>query len=165
MIVTALTLSIVLAASSLGLAYGLGGLWIPTAGMAAVGLLGILGQRANKSGMTEVAVALFVVAATAGAVLNLSMLVLVVGVIAALSAWNLDGLARELASVDAVKHQRVLQESYLKRLLLVDGLSFLLAAAAATVRLRLSFSIALLVALVGLVGLSRVLRFIRGRSG
>jgi hypothetical protein len=165
MITTALTISIVLAASALTVAYGLGGLWIPAAVVLVVGALWVLGERAGWSWISWPMVVLFAGAAAVGALLSLNHILLLIGLIAALSAWDLDHLARQLDRVDAVEHESAMKRRHLLRLLAVDGLGLLFAVVALLVEIRLSFGLALVLGLVALLGLSCALRFFRRESG
>ncbi len=165
MTAAALITSIVLAASALILAYALGALWLPAAAILIFGLAWIVGQRLGWRWVAWLMVGSSVVAAAVGAWLDLSPVLLVVGLIAALSAWDLDGFARQLKRVDAVEQKQVLQRRHLRRLLLADGLGLLLAVLAVTVQVDLSFGLALILGLIALLGLSRAIGFLRRESG
>lgn len=157
-IAVALIASIVLAASALILAYALGALWLPAAAILLLGAAWIVGQQLSWRGGAWPMMGLFVVVAAAGAWLELNPILLVVGLIAALSAWDLDGFARQLRRVDAVEQEQGLQRRHLRRLLLVDGLGLLLAVLALNLEIDLSFGVALILGLIALLGLSLGLR-------
>jgi hypothetical protein len=165
MISSALAISIVLAASALIAAYGLGALWLPAAGILVLAGLWFVGQQANWPWMSWLMVALFAGAAAFGALLELSPLPLVIGLIAALSAWDLGEFDRQLQRADAVEGEHVLKRRHLRRLLVVDGLGLLCAMVALAVQVRLSFGLALVLGLIALVGLSRAIRFLRRETG
>jgi hypothetical protein len=160
MTAAALITSIVLAASALMLAYAFGALWLPAAAILISGLLWIVGQRLGWRWVALPMVGLFVVVAAVGAWLDLSPVLLLVGLIAALSAWHLDGFARQLQRVDAVERERALQRRHLRRLLLVDGLGLLLAVPALTLQINLNFGLALVLGLIAFLGLSRAVGFL-----
>ncbi len=164
MISVALTVSIILAASALIVAYGLGALWLPAAGVLALAALWILGRRQNWAWISWLMLTLFAIAAAAGTWLDLKPLPLVAGLIAALSAWGLDDFARQLRHVDAVEREQALKRRHLRRLLIVDGLGLLFAILALKVQIKLRFGLALVLGLVALVGLSRAIGFLRRES-
>ncbi len=165
MITTALTISIILAASALAVACGLGGLWIPLAAVLVMGALWVLGERAGWRCIAWLMVVLFAGAAAVGALLYLNHILLLIGLIAALSAWDFDYLARQLDRVDAVEHASAMKRRHLLRLLVVNGLGVLFAVLALLVEVRLSFGLALVLGLIALLGLSRALRFFRREAG
>jgi hypothetical protein len=165
MISTAVTISIVLAASALIAGYGLGALWLPAAAVLVMGVLWILGQRAGWSWFAWLMVVLFTGAAAIGTLLDLNRILLTVGLIASVSAWDLDAFARQLRRVDAVEKELALKRRHLRRLLVVDSLGLLIAVLALAVQIKLSFGLALVLGLVALVGLSRAIRFFRRESG
>jgi len=161
MTATALIASIIAAASALMLAYALGALLLPAAAILFLGVTWVMGQRLSWTWLARLMVGLFVVTAAVGAVLDLSTVLLLVGLIAALSAWHLDGFDRQLKRVDAVDQEQTLQRRHLRRLLLVDGLGLFLAVLALTVQIDLSFGLALVLGLIALLGLSRAIGFLR----
>ena len=158
MITNALTVSIILASSTLTAGYGLGGYWLPAAGPLALGLLWMAGRRTRWVWIAWPLAGLLVLAAAVGALLGLNPLLLLIGLVAAISAWNLDGFARRMDSVDALEHEGVLKRRHLQRLLLVDGLGLLAGAVALIVRVRLTFGLAVVLGLAALIALSRVIR-------
>ena len=156
--------SIVLAASALALGYGLSGLWVGALPVAAVGLLWLLGQRRGWGWVASVALALLVGAAAAGLWLGLGVGWMLVGVVAALSAWDLGHFARRMAAVKRVAGARDLERRHLRRLLIVDGLGLLLAVVAHEIEVGFGFGVAFLLGLLAVVGLGRAIRFLRHES-
>lgn len=164
MIANALTTSIILAASALAAAYGLGSLWLPAAALLILAALWILGLRAKRSWIGWLMLVLFAGAAAFGALLGLNPVLLVFGLIAAVSAWDLGEFARELWRADAVEQEQTLKGRHLRRLLVVDGLALLCALLTLSIQIRLSFGLALVLGLVALLGLSRAIGFLRRES-
>jgi hypothetical protein len=146
-------------------AYALGALWVLAAAIIVLGALWLLRHRLGWLWATWPVVLLLVAAAVAGTWLALNPILLLVGLTAALSAWNLDHFVRQLGEVDAVEQERTLKHLHLRRLLIVDGLGLLLAVLALTIRIRLSFGVALTLGLIALLGLSRAIRFLRRERG
>lgn len=165
MISGALIVSIVLAVSALAGAYAEAGLWIPAALIVSLAVSVIFTQRSGKAWTASLTTVLLASAAAVGAWLELQGWLLLMGLIAALSAWDLDAFARQLRSVDAVEQEQALKRRHLERLLIVDALALLLGVSALTVQIRLSFGLALVLALIALVGLSRALGFLGRGSG
>ncbi len=162
MISRSLTISIVLAGAALGTAYALANLWIPGAVISLVGLALALRRHRTAAGGAWLMVVVVSGLAAVGAWIGLDPWLLLLGLIASLSAWDLDAFARQVKAADAV--EPALEGRHLRRLLVVDGIGLLLAGLALTVQVRLSFGLAVAVAIVALVGLSRAIGFLRRNS-
>jgi hypothetical protein len=153
--------SIFLAVFALALGYGLAGLWGGALSVTASGLLWLLGRRRDWDWMASVVLIFLVGAAAGGLWLDLGAGWMLIGVVAALSAWDLDHFARRLRAVGRVEGARDLERRHLLRLLIVDGLGLLLAAVALKIKVGLSFGAAFLLGLLAVVGLSRAVLFLR----
>jgi len=105
------------------------------------------------------------VAAAVGAWLDLRPLYLVISLIAALSAWDLDHFWRELRHSDHTERKRALTWRHLRRLWIVDGIGLLCSAVALQVRIELSFGVAIVLGLLALVGLSRTIGLLGRETG
>lgn len=158
MIATALIVSIVLGSAALMVAYALGALWLPVFGILILGVLWVVGQRLRWTWMASVMVVLCGVAAAVGAWLELNAILLVVGLIGALSAWDLDHFTQRLRAVDSVGQERALKRRHLQRLLAADGLGLVAVVLAVNVQIKLSFGLAIALGLIALLGLSLGLR-------
>jgi hypothetical protein len=160
--------SIGLATCALALGYALGGLWAWTPLIVALGFLWLLGQWRGRGWMTSVGLVFFVGVATGGLWLDLAAGWMLFGMVAALSAWDLDYFAQRLRSVEwaetLAERRRDLERRHLWRLLLVDGLGLLLAAVALGVEVKLSFGAAFLLGLLAVLGLSQAIGFLRRES-
>jgi hypothetical protein len=84
-----------------------------------------------------------------------------VGVAAALVAWDLDRFVWRMRAAGCVEGADVLERRHLQRLLTVGGTGLLLGAVALSLRIRLGFAAAFLLALLAVLGLSRVIGFLR----
>ena len=157
-------ISTILAASTLGLGYALNGLWGGTVLALAVGTLWLIGQRYGWGWVAFVSLALFVGMAAAGLDLRWGAGWALLGVVAALSAWDLDHLAQRLRYAGQVSDVRRLERQHLWRLLSVDGLGVSFAAVALGIRIELGFGLALILGLLAIVGLSQALQFLRRES-
>lgn len=165
MIARALFVGILLTVSTLALAYGLHGWWIAALVILIVGALWLLAQRLGWSWVAHVALVLFVSAAAFGLGQDLPTGWMLFGLVAALSAWDLDHFAHRLDGAERVQRARLLGRRHLRRLLIVDGLGLLLGGAALTIQVQLDFGLILLLGLLALLGLSRAVRFLRREGG
>ncbi|MEJ2211473.1 MAG: hypothetical protein P8129_20885 [Anaerolineae bacterium] len=159
---------IVLAAASLAAAHALGGSWAWAAAGLGLGALWLLGLWRNWAPTASLGLAAF----TALAALNLWLdgrssiaLLALLAVVAALCAWDLDGLARRLARYPFVGDRASLERRHLARLLAVAALGLLLGGAALAIQIRLTFLPALLLGLLALLGLSWAVLLLRSANG
>jgi hypothetical protein len=165
MISTALTISTILASSMLAVSYGLERLWLPAIAILTLGGVWLLAQRAKWGWMAWPMLALLALAAAVGASLDLNAVLMLGGLTASLSAWDLDGFIRQLESVDIVEQELFLHRRHLRRLLVVDLLGLLPGALALAVEIELSFPLALVLGLVALIALSRAIGLFRREGG
>ncbi len=161
MITKTLLASTVLTILITTLGYGLGGLWIWVLASIVMGSLWLLGQRLDWPWTTPVALVFFVGAAMIGLWLGLASGLLLLGVVLALSAWDLDHFARRLRSVERVEKSHELKRRHIGRLMAVDALGLLLGGAALAIEIQFGFYTVLLLALLAVVGLSHGIRFLR----
>ena len=160
-----LPVSIGLTACALALGYATSGLWTEALLIAALGFLWLLGRWYGWGWVASVALVFFVGAAVVGLWLNLGAGWMLLGVVAALCAWDLDHFVQRLMSVGRVERERELERAHLQRLLIVSGLGFLLAAVALGINVKLDFGAVFLLALLAVLGLSRAIGFLRRESG
>jgi hypothetical protein len=156
--------SAVLATLLLAWGYGLHGLWTGMGLVLLVGLLWLVGQYLNARGAADLALMFMVGLAAAGLMLGFGRGWALAGVVLSLVAWDLDHFLRRLSVAERVEDGNQLAQRHLWRLLAVALLGGLLGAIALGVRVRLSFGLALLLAVLVVLGLSRVIRFLR-RAG
>jgi hypothetical protein len=114
--------------------------------------------------MAPVGLAGFVAVAASGLWLGIGQGWMVIGVVTALTAWDLDHFSRRLQAADGVVGARSLEKRHLLRLAAVAGLGLLLAAAALGLRTRLGVGAAILLGLLAILGLSQVVRYLRHES-
>jgi len=159
-----LLISIALATSALVLGYAASGVWIGALLLLAWGLLWLLSRRRGWSWGGSLALALSVAAAVVGVRLEVGSGWMLLGVAAALSAWDVDHFERRLEGAGRVEDARALKRRHLRRLLIVDGLGLLVGAVALSVRTGFGFGPSLLLGLLAILGLSRAIGFLRHRS-
>ena len=87
------------------------------------------------------------------------------GVVVALVAWDLDRFIWRMRAAGRAKDVDVLEQRHLWRLLIVAGAGLFLGAAALSVKIRLGFVGAFLLALLTILGLSRVVGFLQREEG
>lgn len=160
----ALPASIVLTTGALALAYGLNGSWSIVIAIAVLGGLWLLGQWRGWGWTASAGLACFVIIAAAGLGMRLRDGWMLVSVVGALSAWDLDHFAQQLRESGQIKGARALERHHLQRLLIVDGASLLLGAVALGVRVEFGFGAALLLGVLATLGLTQAIGFLRHRS-
>ncbi len=151
----------VLAAASLAMGYGLNELWGGAVTVGVVGAFWVVGQWRRWGWVASVALVLLIGAAAVGLWLGAGGGWMLVGVVAALVAWDLDRFAWRMRAAGRVEDADALERCHLQRLLTVSGAGLLLGAAALSLRVRLGFAVAFLLALLAVLGLSRVVGFLR----
>jgi hypothetical protein len=157
-------LGIGLATASLLAGYALGR---SPAGVLSVLVLGVswlAGQRRGWLWVDDAGLAVYSGAAAAGMWLGLGAGWMLVGIGAALSAWDLAAFVRWLRDLRPAEKATPLLRRHLGRLLVVDALGLLLAGVALEMRLRLSLALMLLLGVVLVVGVSWAVRFLRRES-
>lgn len=87
------------------------------------------------------------------------------GVVAALTAWDLDCFVRTINGIDQIANQSQHERQHLLRLLVVDASSLLLGSAALLLRTRLSLALVVALGLLVVLGLNRAIGFLRRASG
>ena len=101
------------------------------------------------------------VMAAIGLWLDLTTGWMLLALVAALTAWDLDHLGRRLQSAGSEEQSRSLERRHLQRLLAVDAVGLLLAILALEIEFRLRLTVALLLGLLAVVGLSQVVGLLR----
>jgi hypothetical protein len=144
--------------------YAIGGYWIwilPILGLAA---LWLLGQRRGLKWVASVELLHFVGFAVIGIWQGLSYGLMLLGLIAALAAWDMDSFQQRMEDVKRVDRREDMERKYLRRLLVIEASGALLAFTAVSLTVTYSFGSALLLGLFAVIGLSRTIRFLRRES-
>ncbi len=160
----ALSASIGLAAGWLALGYALSPWRAWALLFAAIGLLWYVGRRRGWDWVGSICLVSLVGGAAVGLVLGAAAGWMLLGTVAALSAWDLDHFARRLTSVKRVESERELECEYLRRLLFVAGVGLLLASIPLLVTIGLNFGVTVLLGLLAILGLGHVIAFLRRES-
>ncbi|MBN1810420.1 MAG: hypothetical protein JXA14_01135 [Anaerolineae bacterium] len=151
----------VLAAAALAMGCGLDGLWGGVVAVGVVGAFWMVGQWRRWGWVASVALVLLIGAAAVGLRLGVGGGWMLVGVVAALVAWDLDRFAWRVRAAGRVEDADALERRHLQRLLAVGGAGLLLGAVALSFRIRLGFAVAFMLALLAVLGLSWAVGFLR----
>ena len=106
----------------------------------------------------------FALIALVGIWLGVTAVFAILSLVAALLAWDMSSFKRLLAGVSWVRNEDLLERQYRQRLLIVAVTGIILAVLATTVRVTFSFTAALFLGLLAIIGLSRALSFLRQDS-
>ncbi|HEU5102774.1 MAG TPA: hypothetical protein VFU22_27320 [Roseiflexaceae bacterium] len=141
----------------LTLSYAGQALWAGAGIGAAIGLLWSIGQWRGAHWPTDLYLAGWVGLAAFGAWQGVSAGWMLVAMIAALAAWDLDRFAERLHSAGRVIHPTDLARAHLRQLAIVVGVGLVLGFVALGLRIELTFGWALLVAGLAIYSLSRLI--------
>jgi hypothetical protein len=147
------TFSLLLAASALVIAYGIGELWGWAILMAGLGIFGGFGPRNLRTRFGNGWLLSLLVAAASGMMIGLPALPLVIAAVASLAYWDLDGFHQRLSSVDPSDMTRSLEKSHLRRLALALSLGLAVSLVALPIQIDLSMAWAILLGLVIVISL------------
>ena len=156
-----LFISTIIAMGALALGYGLIGLWTWAVFIVVLGFLWLFGQWRGWDWMASVGLTLFVSAAAFGLWMGVGVGWMLVGVVAALSAWDLDHFVQRLNGVGRVTKVRDLEQRHLQRLLIVDVSGLMLSVVALGIKVEFGLVTAMLLGLLVILGLSRMVGFLR----
>lgn len=161
MMVRLLRVAIVVACGCLALGYAWGGNWPGAASSLGLGILWLVLRSPRRPWLPTPAFAGCVALAAAGTWLRLGAGWMLLAVVAALCAWDLEGLDRRLERLAPAGARPALERRHLRRLGPVASLGLLLGLAALVVELRLEFWPALLLGLLAIAGLSWITYLLR----
>ncbi|GEM_PF-807867 len=189
-----MTISTLVAAVALALGYGLNQNFIAIPIFIALGLLWLVGQRYAVRASAGLGLLAFAVGALLGTLFGVQNGWLLVGITAALIAWDLHHFIQHMrlneqqtpdsersetntadteTEVEAVRldtrarleaEARVLEREHLRRLAIVSGLGLLLGTLALTIRLTLSFGVIVVLGVIAIFALSRLIHYLRQES-
>jgi hypothetical protein len=170
LITRALLGSLALAVVSLAAGYTVSGHIAPAAVALAVGSGGLAAERRQWRWAAAVGLLALVGAAAIGIALDLQPALMLIGVVAALSAWDLSAFMGRLAAADnpgdqgAPEQTLPLQRQHLRRLLLVNALGLAAAGTALAVQINFRFELAVLLAAAAITGLTAALSSVRASN-
>lgn len=152
------------ATAALVAGYALGGLWIWVPLILCLPILGLLGQLRGWKWTPSLEFLFFAGLAASGLWLKLAPGLMLLGMIAALTAWDLESFLQRLEEAGKIEHRDDLERKHLIRLLIVGGSSALLAVSVLSIDMNFSFGLTLLLGLLAVVGLSRTIGYLRRES-
>ena len=144
--------------------YAIGGLWIWTLPILGLAVLWLLGHRLGLKWISSLELLLFVGLAVIGIWQELPFGWMLLGIIAALTTWDMENFYQRMEGVERVDHRETLKRKYLQRLLIIEGSGALFAIAAVNLTVNFSFGSALLLGLLAMFSLSRTIGFLRRES-
>jgi hypothetical protein len=158
--------SIGIAALVLALGYGLNGRWIVAPVLVGFAVLWGGLQIQGRASASAIGLAMTLLVAAVGFWLGVGAGWLLVGAVAALSAWDLDQFEQHLRRAGQVRGRLEMERRHLLRLALVDAVGILLGIVALQVQVRISFLAALLLAGLLALGAGELIIYLRqGRKG
>jgi hypothetical protein len=156
-----LLISIVFAAFSVAIGYGMGSLWVVAPVLLIAGGGWVYFEWRGWDWPASIFLLGFVAACVCGMLLLLSPLIMLLGVLAALLAWDLDHMVRRLKGVHEECMAECLAKQHLMRLMLVNGCGLVLALAALLIRTQVSFMGAIALAVMVVLGVGFTVGYLR----
>jgi hypothetical protein len=152
-----------LAAATLAAGYATSRLWTGALLILACGSVWLLAQR-RRWRLASVVLVVFLVTAALGLLVGVGASWMLLGVTAALGAWDLDRFSRRLELAQQGARDGELERRHFLRLLMVSGLGLLLGAIALELDLKVGFGMILLLGLLAVLGLGQLVSFLRRES-
>ncbi|HQE93300.1 MAG TPA: hypothetical protein PLH19_10640 [Anaerolineae bacterium] len=159
-----MTFTTLIAAGMLAAGYGLYGKPIAALLFVALGLLWLVGQRYQKPAVGSLSLLCWVIGAVYGAWYGVKSGWLLGSVTSALLTWDLHYFTYRMQETKNVVNVRTLERAHLQRLGLVGGLGLLLGGLALTIKLSLRFGVMVALGLIAVLGLSRLVHYLRQES-
>jgi hypothetical protein len=156
-----LIISIVFAAFSVAIGYGMGSLWLIAPVFLIVGGGWVYFEWRGWDWPASIFLIGFVAACVFGMLLLLSPLIMLLGVLAALLSWDLDHMSRRLKGVHEECMAECMAKEHLLRLMLVNGCGLVLASAALLIRTQISFMGAIVLSVLVILGVGFTAGYLR----
>jgi hypothetical protein len=151
-----------LATLALALGYASQTLWEGAGLAVAIGLLWLAGDWRSWDWTADVCLAAWVGLAAFGSWQGLPAGWMLIGVVAALAAWDLAHFAMRLSGAGALPPPAELTRAHLRQLAIVAAAGLLIGGIALGMRVELTFGWAILAASLAIIGLSRLIGAGRG---
>ena len=145
----------------LALAFALSGLWAGVAAVLAGGALWLLGHLRALRWTSSVALIVLAAAAAAEVLLAEGGGWSLLGLVAALVAWDLEQFAQRMRAAGRVDDATGLERRHIQRLLAVAAIGGLLGAIGLGLQVRLTFEWALVLAALVMLGLGPIVGYMR----
>jgi hypothetical protein len=147
-----------LATFTLALGYANQALWIGAGIDVAIGLLWLAGDWRGWDWVAGLCLAGWVGLAALGVWQGLPAGWMLIGVVAALAAWDLGHFAARLRTAGTITRPAELTRAHLRQLAIVVAAGLLLGGIALGIRVELTFGWAILTAALAIIGLSSLIR-------
>ena len=147
-----------MATFALALGYAGQALWAGVGVAVAIGLLWLAGDWRGWDWTADACLAGWVGLAAFGAWQELPAGWMLIGLVAALAAWDLSHFAARLRDAGALTPPAELTRAHLRRLAVVAAAGLLLGGIALGIRVELTFGWAILAAALAIIGLSSLIR-------
>ena len=146
------------------LSYAINQFWIASLLITILGILWMVGYIKGWKWQASVMFTLFIGASAIGLWLNLSQWLILLSMVGAISAWDLDHFTQRMRYAGLVVERPNLEKYHIKRLLVVNLFGLLLSVIALNVQVKLGFGAILLLGMIAVLGLSQVIIFLKGKS-
>jgi hypothetical protein len=158
------SISIGLATLGLVIGYALSILWIWVALIVALGLFWLVGQWRGWRPVATLVAIFFIFATAFGVWQGVSAGWMLFSIVTTLVAWDLSLFVHRLEQARRIAAERELKQIHLQRLLGVAGLGFLFGGITLRLQFELNLGWGIFLGLLAIVGLSRIIGFLRRES-
>ena len=146
------------------ISYAINQFWIASFLITALGILWMVGYLKGWKWQASVMFTLFLGASAIGLWLNLPQWLILLSMVGAISAWDLDHFTQRLRYARLVEERFNLEKYHIKRLFVVNLFSLFLSVIAFNVEVKLGFGAILLLGMIAVLGLNQVIIFLKGKS-
>ncbi len=156
---------LLVAVAALAVGYARAGQLLVSLVIVLLGTAWVFTQQRLGNGLTGILLFLFILAGAVGFLFMLPGWLLLIAVVAALGAWDLDHFLKRLNAVERVDFASGVGREHLRRLGMVEGLGILDGLLGLTFRFVISFWWEALIVLLGVICIWAVVRFVRKQMG
>ncbi len=146
------------------LSYAINQFWIASFLITILGILWLVGYLKGWKWQASVMFTLFIGASAIGLWLNLSQWLILLSMVGAISAWDLDHFTQRLRYAGLVVERPNLEKYHIKRLFVVNFFGLLLSLITFNIEVKLGFGAILLLIMIAVLGLNQVIIFLKGKS-
>ena len=146
------------------LSYAINQFWIASLLITILGILWMVGYLKGWKWQASVMFTLFIGASAIGLWLNLSQWLILLSMVGAISAWDLDHFTQRMKYAGLVVERTKLEKYHIKRLFFVNFFGLFLSVIALNVEVKLGFGTILLLGMIAVLGLNQVIIFLKGKS-
>lgn len=153
-----------LAVLVMAVGYAMTGSFLAAGGIAALGSLWGLARWRKAAGLETAFFSMVILGGAAGFFQGVAGWALLLSVVAALGAWDLDSFLQRLEAAERVEYSSGLGRDHLRRLAMVQGIGLLVGLLTLGIRARIPFWWELLLILMAVVSLSVLIFFMRRQA-